>query len=1026
MGLTALAVLSAGTLTQQIPAIEADIAARARAALAADPGVSGLVPWPLVEAVGRDLRIRGAAPADAAIAAAIERAATTTGVRTAAGSASLLPEASPFRLSVSRNESGWRLAGMVGSLAVRDALRAQAAKLAGNATVDDALAYARNLPPGAEAAGAWLIAQVGRLVSGEGAIEGQTLSLRGAAADPAAYAALRAAAAAPPPGFTVDAAAVAPPLVADYRLGMGKTRGALALDGFVPSEAARSALLARLKQLDPTLAVTDNLAVAAGAPADFDRLAAFAAEQAVRLAVGTATLNGARLALEGRAADGFRFESVLDAVAAPPQGLTIARLDVTPWVASPYRVTLVRDGNLVALSGFVPSRETRAAWRRTIEAALPGVTFADRTQIALGAPVGLDAALATAAESLAHLRNGVAELLDRNLSIAGQARDAAAEAALKAVLTRLPQGFVPVAVAAPPPAHTPPPAPATPAPAPAIPAPAPAVAAPAAPSAPVAAAPAAPQAAPILPPPGLSAPAAIALPPPPPRLAPPDLPPPPPLRVPVPVMQPYLWSARRENGRLQLEGGVPSNDLREALVAAARALPGAPQVEDRMTLALGAPNGLAQMARAALRHLQHVESGAARITDGAYAFAGRVADARAWDALQADLRRLPTGFALAERPAVSLPVVAPYRWRAELDAANRLVISGYFPDHSAQEAVLATAREALSGRRLVDETRIAPGAPAGLAEALHPLLRQLAWLVSGAATLDGDTLSISGRSADHRINATSIRGELQAALRAPYKLGTVDIVAPPKPPEPYVWSIRRDGTGIVIDGFVPDEAARAEILGMVRARFAALNIIDRMMLTPDPPEDFVKTVAIAVSNVAELLSGEASIRWPRLRVSGLASTEKVALGVRSAVVGTSVVRGDALIAVKVELPPAEEAACGTSLAGLAGSASVRFDKNRAEIKDEYRAAIDRVIALARKCPNSRFAVEGHADSDGPHEFNQHISQERARAVVAELVGAGIAETRLSPLGFAESRPVAPNRSSAEKALNRRVDFVVMN
>jgi OOP family OmpA-OmpF porin len=491
-------------------------------------------------------------------------------------------------------------------------------------------------------------------------------------------------------------------------------------------------------------------------------------------------------------------------------------------------------------------------------------------------------------------------------------------------------------------------------------------------------------------------------------------------------MQPYLWSAVRENGRLRLEGAVPSNEVRNTLVSAARAMPGAPPVDDRMTLARGAPAGLVQMARAALRHIQLAESGVARISDGAYAFAGRVADARAWDALQAELRRLPAGFTLASRPALSLPAVSPYRWRAELDTANRLVITGYFPDAETQERVLAVAREALSGRRLVDETRIAPGAPADLAEALRPMLRQLAWLVAGAASLEGEVLSINGRTADHRINAASIRGELEAALRPPYRLGAVDIAAPPKPPEPYVWSIRRDGTGIAIDGFVPDEAVRAEILAMVRSRFASLNIVDRMMVTPDPPEDFMKTVAIAVSNVAELLSGEASIRWPRLRISGLAGNEKVALGVRSAVVGTSVVRGDALIAVKVEQAPAEEAACGASLAELASTSSVRFDKNRAEIKDAYRASIDRVIALARKCPNSRFAVEGHADSDGPHEFNQYISQERARAVVAELVQAGIAETRLSPLGFAESRPVAPNRSSAEKALNRRVDFVVMN
>ena len=75
-----------------------------------------------------------------------------------------------------------------------------------------------------------------------------------------------------------------------------------------------------------------------------------------------------------------------------------------------------------------------------------------------------------------------------------------------------------------------------------------------------------------------------------------------------------------------------------------------------------------------------------------------------------------------------------------------------------------------------------------------------------------------------------------------------------------------------------------------------------------------------------------------------------------------------------------------------------------------------------------FTVEGHTDSKGSDAFNQGLSERRAATVVEvlerrypNLVG------RLSPIGFGETRPVAPNESGgvddpAGRAQNRRVEL----
>jgi outer membrane protein OmpA-like peptidoglycan-associated protein len=70
----------------------------------------------------------------------------------------------------------------------------------------------------------------------------------------------------------------------------------------------------------------------------------------------------------------------------------------------------------------------------------------------------------------------------------------------------------------------------------------------------------------------------------------------------------------------------------------------------------------------------------------------------------------------------------------------------------------------------------------------------------------------------------------------------------------------------------------------------------------------------------------------------------------------------------------------------------------------------------------RFLIVGHTDGAGPELYNQQLSERRAAAVKAYLVGKGqIEEARLTAVGFGKSKPLdAGNPMSAE---NRRVEIV---
>ena len=102
---------------------------------------------------------------------------------------------------------------------------------------------------------------------------------------------------------------------------------------------------------------------------------------------------------------------------------------------------------------------------------------------------------------------------------------------------------------------------------------------------------------------------------------------------------------------------------------------------------------------------------------------------------------------------------------------------------------------------------------------------------------------------------------------------------------------------------------------------------------------------------------------------------------------------------------------------------INFDTNRADIKPESRPVIDQVVAMLKENPGLSLSVEGHTDTTGAPEKNKVLSQQRAKAVVTALVGAGIDAKRLSAVGLGQEKPIADNSSEEGRAKNRRVELV---
>lgn len=106
------------------------------------------------------------------------------------------------------------------------------------------------------------------------------------------------------------------------------------------------------------------------------------------------------------------------------------------------------------------------------------------------------------------------------------------------------------------------------------------------------------------------------------------------------------------------------------------------------------------------------------------------------------------------------------------------------------------------------------------------------------------------------------------------------------------------------------------------------------------------------------------------------------------------------------------------------SSEVSFDVGKSNIKAGFQPSLDKVASVFSQYPETKLTIVGHTDNTGKEEFNQKLSEDRARAVVNYLIGKGIAAGRLTATGRGELEPRYSNADAGGRAKNRRVEILV--
>lgn len=105
--------------------------------------------------------------------------------------------------------------------------------------------------------------------------------------------------------------------------------------------------------------------------------------------------------------------------------------------------------------------------------------------------------------------------------------------------------------------------------------------------------------------------------------------------------------------------------------------------------------------------------------------------------------------------------------------------------------------------------------------------------------------------------------------------------------------------------------------------------------------------------------------------------------------------------------------------------NIFFDVDQYVLKDESKIELDKLVAFLKANPTLAIEIGGHTDNTGAKQKNADLSKNRAKAVMDYLITQGIPATRLSSKGYADTQPIADNKTEAGRKQNRRTEFKIV-
>ena len=105
--------------------------------------------------------------------------------------------------------------------------------------------------------------------------------------------------------------------------------------------------------------------------------------------------------------------------------------------------------------------------------------------------------------------------------------------------------------------------------------------------------------------------------------------------------------------------------------------------------------------------------------------------------------------------------------------------------------------------------------------------------------------------------------------------------------------------------------------------------------------------------------------------------------------------------------------------------TVYFDYDKADVRDDTRAAIELKLPILAANPKLRVRIQGHTDERGSDEYNLALGQRRAATIKRYFTDHGVDESRIEIVSFGRERPASLGDDDATRSKNRRCEFEIL-
>jgi OmpA-OmpF porin, OOP family len=226
---------------------------------------------------------------------------------------------------------------------------------------------------------------------------------------------------------------------------------------------------------------------------------------------------------------------------------------------------------------------------------------------------------------------------------------------------------------------------------------------------------------------------------------------------------------------------------------------------------------------------------------------------------------------------------------------------------------------------------------------------------------------------------------------------------------------------IVVSGTVADDAGKAALLARLRAMYGAERVVDQLAVgrVSAPPNWNEHVVRLIAPNLKLVRRGQLQVDGTSVSLRGEVASEAQ----KQQIAGELALNLDPGYTVNngLRVAVSEQGMLDAALADRI----IEFESGKAALTDSGKAILDQMSVALLRLKDKKVEVIGHTDNAGSRAGNLSLSQARAEAVKAYVVGRGVHPEMVSVAGEGPDRPVADNRTPEGRARNRRIEFKVV-